>query len=96
MAILGIILALAVTAALICAWLAGNLFGRILALLVLAPVFAFGGAVLFAQIPDATVAACSLGALIGAAIAWPLASAPVYYARRHTGPLSVQLRDARF
>jgi hypothetical protein len=63
-------------------WLVGHWFARVLMLLALAPLFAFIGCVLFVGIPGATPIAITIGGMIGAGLAWPVASLPTYHWRR--------------
>jgi len=65
-------------------WLLGHWFARVVTLILFVPLFALGGAALFgsiattAQPPPGLVI---LGALIGAALAWPVSSIPIYWLR---------------
>jgi hypothetical protein len=59
-------------------WLIGHWFARVLVFLVLAAVGFIAGA----NVPTPSPAGSIICGLIGAALAWPLASIPIYYWRR--------------
>ena len=63
-------------------WLLGQWFARVLAFLLLGAVFGLIGVSLGKTNPDAPGFIIATWAVLGIAIAWPLASIPVYV-RRH-------------
>ena len=69
---------LVIAAALICLWLAGGLFGRVLAFLILAPVLALTCSFIIAGNLDA---GSPWGLLAGPFWAWIIASLPAYHQR---------------
>jgi hypothetical protein len=66
---------------LICFWLVGALFARVVMVLVCVPAFAFLGCIALAAVPGATGAAEGLGAILGGVAGWLLAGWPTYQLR---------------
>jgi hypothetical protein len=78
-----LIIGIGAAVALLYYWLLGHWFARVLTTIVFVPAFALLGAVLF-MVPHNNAPGV-FGAILGAAIAWPAASAPVWYWRRVLG-----------
>lgn len=77
-----ILIGLGMGLALLYFWLLAHWFARIVMFMLLCPALGFAGAALGAQAHDQW-SWIPLG-LLGLAIAWPVASLPLYY-RRHSG-----------
>jgi hypothetical protein len=73
-----IVVGLLLTIALLYFWLIGHWFARVLVFLAEAVVGFIGDA----NVPPHNPAGSIICSLIGAALAWPLASIPIYYWRR--------------
>lgn len=62
-------------------WLSGHWFGRVLAFLAFGALFAvIGGGVCYRAAPDGV--GLLLGGIAGIALAWPIASLPIWHAER--------------
>ena len=79
-----ILIGLGIAVVLLYYWLIGHWFARVLMFPVLAVGTAFMCAVLFSYITagPAEATLSIIGAILGAPLAWPLASLPIYYQRR--------------
>lgn len=82
-----IIIGLAAAVALLYRWLLGGWFARVLMFLVFVAAFGGLGALLLLASPGAPAAAGWIGGILGALLAWPIASLPINIqrdmARRH-------------
>jgi hypothetical protein len=75
-----ILIGLAAAVALLYFWLVGHWFARVLVFLMLVVLTGFCGGALFASIAvkQAETASFVIGAILGAPLAWPLASIPIW------------------
>jgi uncharacterized membrane protein HdeD (DUF308 family) len=81
-----IIIGIAAAVALLYYWLLGHWFARILTTIVFVPLFFFIGMVSIMVLTDQKDMPASFAfGIIGAVLAWPAASAPVWYWRRALG-----------